>query len=108
MTDSDLLLGFYPVGFEINVDLFANNEWSGIGQIHNDRQHIGIVELAWIARIDPAWANDAGDGRNPSVKVTAAKRGSSNHHTLPDPDFSEILLIHFGAHAQRREANPKP
>src|SRR6202050_506629 len=90
-SEGALLFDFCLVRFEINVDLLADNEWSGIPQIYNDLHHIDIVELTRIAGIDPAGADDAGDGRNLSAKITAAERSSANHHTLPDPYFSQIL-----------------
>src|SRR5271163_3203276 len=94
----DLLLGGVGVlGFEINVDLLADEERSRIRQIDEDLQNIDIAKLARIARIDPARRDDAGDGRYLAVKLAAAKRRGANQHTLPSPDSSKILLVHLGA-----------
>ena len=37
------------LGFEINVDLLADEERSGIRQIDHNLQHIDVVELARVA-----------------------------------------------------------
>lgn len=50
------------LGFEINVDLLADDEGSRIGQIHDDLQHLDVAELMRIVGIDPALTDNAGDG----------------------------------------------
>lgn len=97
LTEFDLI---GAVRLEIDVDLLADHKRPRTGQIDQDLEHIDIAELARIARIDPARPDGAGDGRNLAVELTAMKRRGANHYTLACPDSSNILLVHFGAHAQ--------
>ena len=55
-TNVEKRLAKYPnnrrtLGLEINVNLFADDQWSGIGQIDKD---LDVVEFARIAETDPA------------------------------------------------------